>query len=205
MEPDQEIPFPRPLSGAAVKNTPSGLIPARAPLDGRDVRLEPLNPSEQAAELFEASHNSEEAQRIWDYLPDGPWPNLDSFEAWLRNKAALFERVTYAIRSTITGRACGMASYLDIHPQAGIIEIGYILVRSGATTDARGHGGLLSAARLRPRRTRLSTHAVALQCPECQIPSRRAAAWVPLRGYLLQSYDRQREQPRYGVVFDPRR
>jgi hypothetical protein len=117
MEPDQETPFPRPLSDAAVNNAPSGLIPARVPLEGRDVRLEPLNPSEHAAELLGASHSSEEARRIWDYLPDGPWASSDSIEAGLRNNAAIFERVTYAIRSNVTGRACGMASYLDIHPK----------------------------------------------------------------------------------------
>ncbi len=38
----------------------------------------------------------------------------------------MFERVTYAIRCEETGLACGMASYLDIHPKAGVIEIGYI-------------------------------------------------------------------------------
>lgn len=71
MEPDQEIPYPRPLSGAAIKYIPSRLLPARVPLEGREVRLEPHNPSVHAAELFEASHGSDAAQHIWDYLPDG--------------------------------------------------------------------------------------------------------------------------------------
>ena len=141
MELDQKIPFPRPLSGAAVINAPSGAHAGpRAIGRSRHVRFEPLNPSEHAAELFNASHSSEEARRIWDHLPDGHWPSSDSFEAWHRNKAALFERAAYAIRSTITGRACGMACYFNIHPQAGVIEIGYIL---RATTDTRGHGGFL--------------------------------------------------------------
>ena len=136
-----EPAFPRPLSGEAVVDLPSGLIPARLALDGKAVRLEPINPSVHAAELYEASHGSDEARRIWNFLPDGPWTNPADFEAWLRGHAATFDRICYAIRSKKTGRACGMAMYLDIQPHPGVIEIGYIwfaldLQRTRGATEA---------------------------------------------------------------------
>jgi hypothetical protein len=70
-----EQPFPRPLSGHSVANPPNGLVPARTLLAGRHIQLEPLNPTIHAAELYKAGHDSDEAPRIWDYLPFEPWPN----------------------------------------------------------------------------------------------------------------------------------
>src|SRR5579863_6875902 len=45
---------------------------------------------------------------------------------------------------------------------------------------------------------------MAVQCTECEEPRCREAAWLSLRGYLVQPHDRQRCEPRYGVVLDPR-
>jgi RimJ/RimL family protein N-acetyltransferase len=117
---------PRPLSGAPVAPLPTGAAPARTTIVGRDVRLEPLDPTAHAAELFEAAGGSEQALRIWEYLPYGPWSDLATFTAWLREQAASLDPIFYAIRRTDTGRACGMASFLDIRPLDGAIEIGHI-------------------------------------------------------------------------------
>jgi RimJ/RimL family protein N-acetyltransferase len=137
-----ERPFPRPLSGAAVTDLPSGLVPARTTLVGRHIRLEPLDPAVHAAELFAAGHGSDAALRIWDFLAYGPWPDRSAFTAYLRRQAATFDRVWYALRLQGVGAAaCGMASYLDIHPEDGVIEIGGIwfapgLQRTRAATEA---------------------------------------------------------------------
>ncbi len=136
-----EQPFPRPLSGQPVANPPSGLVPARSALPGRHVRWEPLNPKLHAAELYRAGHGTDEALRIWDYLPYGPWPDVANFRAWLRGQAAAFERVWFTLRTQATGAAAGMATYLDINPLDGVIEIGGIwftpeLQRTRAATEA---------------------------------------------------------------------
>ena len=60
-----EHPYPRPLSGAKVGHLPSALVPARTPLIGRSVTLEPLDAARHAGDLFEASHGSEAELRIW--------------------------------------------------------------------------------------------------------------------------------------------
>ncbi len=136
-----EPAYPRPLSGRPVGRPPRGLVPARAPLEGRQVRLEPLDPEAHCAELYAVSHGSEEALRIWDYLPEGPWPSEAAYLQVLRDQAAGFDPVFYVIRSLATGRLCGNASYLDIHPKVGVIEIGYIwfapeLQRTRGATEA---------------------------------------------------------------------
>ncbi len=145
MSEEHEVAFPRPLSGNTVAQLPSGLVPARVALEGKVVGLEPLDPRRHGAELYEASHGSDEGRRVWDYLPDGPWPDAAAFEGWLKDMAAAFEYVFYAIRPKADGRAngrvCGMASYLDIHPKTGVIEIGYIwfapsLQRTRGATEA---------------------------------------------------------------------
>ena len=136
-----EQPFPRPLSGRPVPNPPNGPVPARTPLLGRDVAWEPLNPAVHAAELYKAGHGSDDALRIWDYLPAGPWPDEAAFLEWLRGQAAAFDPIRYALRPHRSGVAAGMAGYLDIHPLDGVIEIGGIwfapeLQRTRTATEA---------------------------------------------------------------------
>ena len=115
--------------------------PPRSPLLGRYVQCEPLNPTIHAAQLYQAGHGSDEALRIWEYLPFGPWPDEVVFLAWLRNQAAAFDHIWFALRPHQSKRAAGMASYLDIHPLDGVIEIGGIwfgteLQRTRAATEA---------------------------------------------------------------------
>ena len=91
-----ERPYPRPLSGVKVRRLPSALVPARTALIGRYVTLEPLDASRHAGELFEASHGSEAALHIWDYLPWGPWKSEAEYTNVLRQQTARAER---ALRS----------------------------------------------------------------------------------------------------------
>ena len=136
-----ELPFSRTVTGAKVERVPSAMVPARAPIVGRYVRLEPLSAERHAAELYRASHGDEEALRIWTYLPTGPWPSLAAYTAALREQSAAFDRIFYALRPAEGGPVAGQASYLDIHPQNGVIEIGSIwfgatLRRTRAATEA---------------------------------------------------------------------
>ena len=140
-EHDLEQPFPRPASGNPVATAPSGLVPSRSLLNGSLVRLEPLDPSVHGQELYRAGHGSAEASQIWDYLPHGPWSDEASFTAHLRNQAADLDQIRFVIRPAATGAASGMASYMDIHPKDGVIEIGGIwftpkLQRTRAATEA---------------------------------------------------------------------
>jgi RimJ/RimL family protein N-acetyltransferase len=141
MDDQAEKPFPCPLSGCTVANLRNGLVPARVPLLGRHIRLEPLNPATHATELYSAGHGSDEALRVWEYLPSEPWPDEAVFTTWLRTQAAAFDPIRFVLRPNKTGVAAGMASYLDIRPLDGVIEIGGIwfapeLQRTRAATEA---------------------------------------------------------------------
>ena len=137
---DYEAIFPRPLSGERVTLPPS-LLPARIPLEGVDVTLEPMDASKHATGLYEASHRTEEALRIWDYLTYGPWPDVEAYKGFLRGQSASVDPIFYAIRSNRTGKLCGQASFLDNHAQNGVTEIGHIwfgpeLQRTRGATEA---------------------------------------------------------------------
>src|SRR6516165_9667489 len=104
---DTERPYPRPLSGAKVEHLPSALVPARTALIGRYVTLEPLDAERHAGDLFEASHGSEAALRIWDYLPWGPWKSEVEYRNVLRQQTARTEQIYYAIHPAAGGKAFG--------------------------------------------------------------------------------------------------
>jgi len=139
--PELEQPFPRPLSGADVKELPSALIPSRTKLEGRYVTLEPQDACKHAGDLFHISHSSDAGLAIWDYLTYGPWPNEAAFAANMRTQSANFETIFYTIKTNDAGQYSGQSSYLDINPQMGVIEIGHIwfgpeLQRTLAATEA---------------------------------------------------------------------
>src|SRR6185369_12835290 len=123
---DTEHPYHRPLSGAKVGRLPSALVPARTTLVGRYVTLEPLDAARHGGDLFEASHGSEAAIQIWDYLPWGPWKSETEFADALRQQTASQDRIYYAVRMASGGKACGQICFLDIQPENGVIEIGAI-------------------------------------------------------------------------------
>lgn len=94
-----------------------------------------------ATELFDASHSTKEALKIWDYLTYGPWPDAITYSAFLRTQSASNDPIFYAIRSNKSGTACGQASFLDNNAQNGVTEIGHIwfgpeLQRTRAATEA---------------------------------------------------------------------
>jgi RimJ/RimL family protein N-acetyltransferase len=131
----------RSVSGNRIETLPSGKAPERRPIEGDLVVLEPLDPEKHAGPLYAASHETAEAREIWNYLPDGPFKDPDSFKAWADTMAAASDRAVFAFRDQKTGRAGGMASYLDIRPDHGSIEVGYIwfapfLQRTPQATEA---------------------------------------------------------------------
>jgi RimJ/RimL family protein N-acetyltransferase len=116
----------RPPSCHPVVPLPPGLWPARTVHEGRYARLEPLDARAHASALYAASHTDEASAGIWDYLQYGPFATEAAFHDWLRERAATADPLFFAIRDNRTGTAGGLASYLNIHPLAGSIEIGHI-------------------------------------------------------------------------------
>jgi RimJ/RimL family protein N-acetyltransferase len=110
-------------------------------VDGGVVGVDPLDKDRACESLYTASHENDEARRVWTYLPDGPFADFDSFNTWLKRMAAEPDRQFFAFRDKHTERLGGMATYLDIRPATGSIEIGYIwfapfLQRTRQATEA---------------------------------------------------------------------
>jgi RimJ/RimL family protein N-acetyltransferase len=112
--------------------------PDRTVLEGRTVRLEPLDADSHAFELHEAfqGHDS-----LWDYMPYGPFASGSAYHRWAREKEVGEDPRFFALRDAATGRCGGIASYLRITPEAGSIEVGHICIsptlqRSVAATEA---------------------------------------------------------------------
>ncbi len=141
MAEDHEQVCRRPLSGEAVSPLPSGLVPGRGRHEGAAATLEGIDPERHAAELFASSHGVPGGEELWRFMAYGPWSSVDAFRGWLRDCAAAHDPIFFAIRAAKSGQACGMASYLNIVPKNGSIEIGHIwlapaLQRTRAATEA---------------------------------------------------------------------
>jgi RimJ/RimL family protein N-acetyltransferase len=127
--------------GEPVDPLPSGRSPQREPLLGTHVRLEPVDVAAHAPSLYALSHGRPENAALWTYLPYGPFADQGAFDAWLAERARSSDPLFFAVVEEQSGQAAGMASYLNIVPANGSIEIGHIwfappLQRTRAATEA---------------------------------------------------------------------
>ena len=104
--------------------TPRPLPPSSA-MEGRLVRVEPLDPDVHAADLFHANSADTES-RNWTYLPYGPFAKLEDYRAWMEASCLGADPLFHAIVRQDSGKALGVASYLRIDPKMGVIEVGHI-------------------------------------------------------------------------------
>ena len=107
---------------------------------GRFCRVEPLDPERHARDLY-AANSQDRDGRMWTYLPWGLYAGFDDYLAALSAGLRREGFVTYTLIAADSGRAVGVASYLNIDPAAGSIEVGGIayspaLQRTPAGTEA---------------------------------------------------------------------
>ena len=111
--------------GLPVPNWQPPPTPPRTNLQGRYCRLEPLNPDRHAADLF-AANKLDTENRIWTYLPYGPFETFAEYNDFVKANAGKDDPFFYAIVDAATQKAEGVASYLRIDPKSGSIEVGHI-------------------------------------------------------------------------------
>ena len=99
--------------------------PSPTPMTGRFCRVEPLDAARHAAELYAANSEDREG-RLWTYLPWGPYAGFDDYLAAIKAGLLRADFITYAVIDAASGKAAGVASYLNINPTAGSIEVGGI-------------------------------------------------------------------------------
>lgn len=131
----------RPVDDEPVETLPSAIRPGRQGLEGPRVVLESLDPRRHGAELFDIGHRDLAALELWRYLPNGPFVDAAAMLHWLRGCAASADPLFFAIRDSASGRGAGMASFLNIRADVGVVEIGHIwfaphFQRTVQTTEA---------------------------------------------------------------------
>ncbi len=97
--------------------------PERAPIEGRSLRLEPIDPARHLTDLFAASSDD---PALWTYMPYGPFEEPAQMEEWLEGCARSDDPLFMALVETADARAAGMASFLNIRPAHGVLELGHI-------------------------------------------------------------------------------
>ena len=114
--------------------------PPQEPIDGRYCRLEPLEPKRHAADLF-AADSADRDGRSWTYLSYGPFGTFEEYLDWMQATCLGDDPIFFAIVDATDGLAAGVASYLNIKPAQGSIEVGHLhfsprLMRRPAATEA---------------------------------------------------------------------
>lgn len=113
---------PRPVGQPVAGFTPPP-PPGPDTIEGRSVRLERLDPERHAESLFRANQG---ADRVWDYLPYGPFPDLSTYRDWQARMAAGADPFFYAFVPRDAGHALGLGSLMRIDRANGVIEVGHI-------------------------------------------------------------------------------
>src|SRR5437870_13905106 len=112
--------------------------PDRTPLTGDTVLLEAVEVARDGEELYASTAG---ADSTWDYLPYGPFAGKGDFMAWLEQRAPVDDPLTFTLIDRQSHAARGLASFMRIVPEHGVIEIGHIwlspqLQRTRQATEA---------------------------------------------------------------------
>jgi RimJ/RimL family protein N-acetyltransferase len=126
--------------GAQLNWTPVEL-PTRAPLRGSHILVRPVDHNTDAEPLYAVSHPPAGDSAIWTYLPDGPYASPEHLGQMLAWAEASDDPLYFTLVGLPDERPLGLASYLRITPEFGVIEIGHIwfgvsLQRTTAATEA---------------------------------------------------------------------
>jgi RimJ/RimL family protein N-acetyltransferase len=186
--------------GPDVDATPRPL-PARIPIRGRHVTLEPLH-RRHVAELWQAAQGADES---WTYLGVGPFASMEVMGRQVMDLAAMHDPMLWAVRPVSTGVVSGWLALLDIQPKHASIELGNIwfspsMQRTRAATEAIFLPLRLAADDLGYRR-------LVWKCNALNTPSKRAAERL---GFTYEGRHRmhmvvkgrQRDTDWYSIIGD---
>jgi len=191
--------MPPPI-GPEVDATPRPL-PARVPIQGHYVVLEPLH-VRHTEDLWGAAQAADDS---WTYLGCGPFASVQAMARYVGDFAVEQDRVAWAVRPIDGGRVSGWLSLLDIQPKHASIELGSIwfaprMQRTRAATEAMFLPLRLAADELGYRR-------LVWKCNALNAPSKRAAERL---GFVYEGRHRmhvvvkgrQRDTDWYSIVGD---
>ena len=113
-------------------------FPEGTEMEGAYAKLALLSADAHAASLFRANCQDD---HIWDYMAYGPFASSSLYHRWIREITAGADPRFYAIYNKDSKAWEGVASYLRIKPEIGVIEVGHInmspaLQKTRAATEA---------------------------------------------------------------------
>ncbi len=143
--------------------------PGPEPLTGLNVQLERLDADLHGTDLHRAMQGHD---ALWDYMPYGPFGSTAAYHRWIREQGSGDDPAFYAIRNLATGQCGGVASFLRITPDMGVIEVGHICI-----TPEMQHGVLSTEAMYLMMRWAFEAgyRRYEWKCDALNLPSRRAA------------------------------
>jgi RimJ/RimL family protein N-acetyltransferase len=165
---------------------PSGRKPDGGRLAGRYVDLEHVDADRHGADLWSSFQTGDPEGRIWTYLGYGPFRDEASFLAWLKERQASVDPLFYALVPHVTGKASGMASFMRMVPEFGVIEIGHIWLSPGLKQTREATEGLYLM--MRHAMGALASRRLEWKCDALNQPSRRAAKRL---GFTFEGVFRQ--------------
>jgi RimJ/RimL family protein N-acetyltransferase len=174
--------FGQPIGAALPCWTPRP-HPPRTSITGHFCRVEPLEAAAHADDLFACLGSIDDGR--WTYLPYGPFQDRDSFQRWVADAATSVDPLFHAIVNP-GGAATGVAAYMRIDREHGVIEAGHLnfspaLQRTAAATEAM----YLMLGRAFDE---LGYRRYEWKCDSLNEPSRRAAARL---GFTYEGLFRQ--------------
>jgi RimJ/RimL family protein N-acetyltransferase len=95
-------------------------------LEGRHVRLRPVDPTADAGALYAESHPPAGDPGMWTYLFAGPYPDAAALREALAGDARAEDPLVFTLVTLPDEHPAGIASYMRIKPGHGVIEIGGI-------------------------------------------------------------------------------
>ena len=107
-----------------VPDWPGAKLPSGDPILGRSCRLEKLN-LDHSDDLWSAICVDKE-QRMWNYLPHGPFEDLEVLRKWVRVSSEDQENLFFAVVDAGTDRAVGVGALACLNPADGSIELGHL-------------------------------------------------------------------------------
>ena len=115
--------------------------PDRSPLTGTHVLLRPVDAAGDAEPLYAASHPPDGDRSIWTYLWDGPYESPEHLRTMLEFAERSDDPLFFTVATLPGERPAGIASYLRMEPEHGVVEVGHIwfgteLQRTTAATEA---------------------------------------------------------------------
>lgn len=130
-----------PMVTEDLKNWQPRPRPERKVLEGRYVRLEPLEAARHGDGLFEASSVSD-ADGRFRWLPEFAPEKREDFQPWLEKAEASPDPLYFAVIDKASGKVAGRQTLMRIEPAHGVIEIGHIywgplVARKPAATEAQ--------------------------------------------------------------------